>query len=95
MTINTQDLLVQDGAHVSVSTFGAGKGGSLTVNANNVQIIGLSADGTSANLLANAYLTGDAGNLTINTQHLLMQNGGQVSTSYTWSRQGGFFYCQC
>ena len=89
LTINTQDLLVQDGAHVSVSTYGKGKGGSLTVNANNVQIIGTFANGTSAHLLANAYSTGDGGNLTINTQHLLVRDGGQMSASTYRKGKGG------
>ena len=90
LTINTQDLLVQDGAHVTVSTFGAGKGGSLTVNANNVQIIGTSADGEfPSGLFARTKTIGNAGNLTINTQHLLMQNGAQVSASTFGAGKGG------
>ncbi|MBN3948987.1 MAG: S-layer family protein [Nostoc sp. NMS7] len=90
LTINTQHLLVQDGAGVGAGTFGAGKGGSLTVTAQDVQVIGISADGSSVSGLFNqARSTGDAGKLTINTQHLLVQDAGQVSADTFGAGKGG------
>ncbi|MEI2583356.1 hypothetical protein V5G28_032635 [Scytonema sp. PRP1] len=58
LTINAQQLLVQDGAEVRTTTRGAGKGGNLTVNATEkVEISGLrtSANGKAS---ASALLTG-------------------------------------
>ncbi|BAY50578.1 filamentous hemagglutinin outer membrane protein (plasmid) [Scytonema sp. HK-05] len=81
LTVRTNTLLVRDGAQVLTATFGAGKGGSLRVDAQDVQIIGTSAvDGTPSGLIAGARnSTGDAGDLTINTTELLIQDGAQVT----------------
>jgi large exoprotein involved in heme utilization and adhesion len=42
LTIKTNTLLVRDGAQVLTATFGAGKGGNLSVDAQDVQLIGTS-----------------------------------------------------
>ncbi|MBD2412471.1 hypothetical protein FACHB389_23070 [Nostoc calcicola FACHB-389] len=85
LTINTRKLLIQDGAVVSASTFGAGYGGKLTVNASDsVEVIGLALNrGFSSSLLAqaNSSATGSGGELTINTGVLLVQDGAQVAAS--------------
>ncbi|WP_339376157.1 two-partner secretion domain-containing protein [Calothrix sp. NIES-2098] len=82
ITINTDKLLVKDGARISASTFGAGKGGNVTVNANSVQVMGTSLDGQSSSGLFTRSLpnvTGDAGDLTINTNKLLVSDRGIVT----------------
>ncbi|MCC5668413.1 filamentous hemagglutinin N-terminal domain-containing protein, partial [Nostoc sp. CHAB 5784] len=92
LTIKTHTLLLKDGAQVSASTFGGGKGGNLSVNAQDVQIIGRSADGGfGSGLLANAELnsTGDAGDLTIKTHTLLLKDGAQVATGTWGGGKGG------
>ncbi|MBD2607489.1 filamentous hemagglutinin N-terminal domain-containing protein [Scytonema hofmannii FACHB-248] len=83
LTIKTHTLLLRDGAQVSASTFGAGKGGNLTVDAQNIQIIGRSADnrfGSRLSASAERNSTNDAGDLTIKTHTLLVRDGAQVST---------------
>ncbi|GAX46009.1 hypothetical protein NIES4075_70300 [Tolypothrix sp. NIES-4075] len=92
LRINTQQLLVRDGAQVSAGTSGAGNGGNLTVTADSVQLIGTSADGQFTSALsaqAEAGSTGNAGNLTINTQQLLVQDRAQVSASTFGAGNGG------
>ncbi|MBD2729732.1 S-layer family protein [Nostoc sp. FACHB-892] len=92
LTIKTNSLLVQDGAQVSASTFGEGKGGNLSVDAQDIKLIGGSANGKFASgLAANAQpnSTGDAGDLTIKTNSLLVQDGAQVSTSTFSEGKGG------
>ncbi|MCC5661965.1 filamentous hemagglutinin N-terminal domain-containing protein [Nostoc sp. XA010] len=92
LAIKTNTLLVQDGAQVSAATFGAGKGGNLTVDAQDVQIIGTSADNqVASHLFADAQpnSTGDAGNLTIKTNTLLVRNGAQVSSATFGVGKGG------
>jgi large exoprotein involved in heme utilization and adhesion len=83
LTINTDILLVRDGAQVNAGTFGQGDGGNLTVNASQeVQLIGRSADGRSSSGLfasANRGTNGKAGDLTINTDTLLVRDGARVS----------------
>jgi large exoprotein involved in heme utilization and adhesion len=92
LTVRTNTLLVRDGAQVSASTFGTGKGGSLRVDAQNVQLIGTSADGrVSSGLGASAQpnSTGDAGDLTVRTNTLLVRNGAQVDASTFGAGKGG------
>jgi filamentous hemagglutinin family protein len=93
LTINTDTLLVQDGAVVSASTFGQGDGGNLTVNASQqVQVIGTSADGRGASGLAaqaSRGSSGKGGDVTINTGTLLVRDGAQLSTGTFDKGDGG------
>ncbi|MEH1840025.1 MAG: filamentous hemagglutinin N-terminal domain-containing protein, partial [Nostoc sp.] len=92
ITLRTNTLLVRDGALVSVNTFSKGKGGSLTVDAQDVQIIGRSADDLHGSaLFANAQrnLTGDAGNIKVKTNTLLVRDGSQVGTATFGAGKGG------
>ncbi|TBR57764.1 hypothetical protein B4U84_17495 [Westiellopsis prolifica IICB1] len=91
LTIKTQKLFVRNGAQVSASTFGAGNGGNLTVTAETVELIGSSADQFSSGLFAQANpgSTGDAGDLTINTQNLFVRDGAQVSAGTLGAGKGG------
>jgi large exoprotein involved in heme utilization and adhesion len=92
LTIKTYSLLVKDGARVSTGTLGTGKGGSLTVDAQDVQLIGTSADDRSlSGLFASSEQnsTGDAGNLRIETHSLLVKDGAQVFTGTFGAGKGG------
>ncbi|MEH1816815.1 MAG: filamentous hemagglutinin N-terminal domain-containing protein [Nostoc sp.] len=92
LTIKTNTLLVRDGAQVASSTFGAGKGGSLSVDASDVQLIGTSVDGLyRSGLFASAQpnSTGDAGDITVKTNTLVVRNGAVVSTSTFTKGKGG------
>lgn len=81
LTINTTRLTLADGAVVSVSSFDAGGAGRLEVNSDFIQLSGISSQGLGSGLYANNLSTGNAGNLTINTRELLIQNGAIVSVS--------------
>ncbi|MEH2073229.1 MAG: filamentous hemagglutinin N-terminal domain-containing protein [Nostoc sp.] len=84
ITLKTNTLLVRDGAVVSTSTFGAGNGGKLTVDASNVQLIGRSADGQFSSGLftrVERNSTGNAGDLTVKTNTLLVQDQARVSVA--------------
>nr|WP_322718865.1 filamentous hemagglutinin N-terminal domain-containing protein [Nostoc sp. ChiQUE02]MDZ8231856.1 filamentous hemagglutinin N-terminal domain-containing protein [Nostoc sp. ChiQUE02] len=81
VSITANTLLVQDGAQVNTGTFGTGKGGNLRVDAQDVQLIGTSADGQFPSGLftsAQPNSTGDAGDLTVKTNTLLVRDGAQV-----------------
>lgn len=89
LTITTPVLLVQHGAKVDGSTYGAGKGGNLNVNASKeVQVTGTSTDSPSA-IVTGALSSGNAGDVTINTPVLLVRDGGQVNANTTGSGKGG------
>jgi filamentous hemagglutinin family protein len=95
MSITTARLLILGGAQVGTGTFGAGKGGNLTVNASEqVQLIGESADGRLGSSLAtqaapNPNSTGDAGDMSITTTQLLILGGAQVSAGTFGTGKGG------
>ena len=81
LTITTRRLLVRDGAEVSSSTYGEGKGGSLKITADDsVDVIGERSDGNSS-LISQSEGVGDAGDLTIDTKRLLVRDGAVVSSS--------------
>ncbi len=105
LTINTGRLLVRDGAEVSASTFGAGGGGDVIVNASeSVQVIGslTTSDGElpsqivadTGRLLNTRDVgtivgTGQGGNLNITAGQLVVQDGGQVSARSLGLGNGG------
>jgi filamentous hemagglutinin family protein len=93
LTINTQNLLLRDGGQVDAATFGQGKGGNLTVNANSsVKLIGTTGNGNfPSGLFASAEVgsTGNAGELTVNTPDLLVQDGARVTTATSGAGKGG------
>ncbi|NEO99206.1 MAG: S-layer family protein [Symploca sp. SIO2E9] len=90
LTIETRQLIVQDGAQISASTFGEGQGGSLTVTASDsVEVTGISENGsTNSGLFAQTTNQGDAGSLTIETGQLIVRNGGDVTVEANEGSQG-------
>jgi filamentous hemagglutinin family protein len=91
LTINTPWLLIRDGGAVNASTLSAGKGGNVTVNASQgVQVIGTSLDGQwISGLAVTSFGTGDAGDLTIITPGLLIQDGAAVIANTFGAGKGG------
>ena len=91
LTIETGQLIVRDGAQVGAGTFNEGSGGPLTVRASeSVHLIGTSADGQdSSGLFTQTEGAGAAGELTIETRQLIVENGAQVSSSTLKEGAGG------
>jgi filamentous hemagglutinin family protein len=85
--IDTKQLRVSDGADVSVTAFGAGRSGNLTVNATeSIELIGASAIPNSTIFSRSGFFAategiGDGGNITINTPLLQVLDGARVSVS--------------
>jgi len=83
IAVNTERLLLRDGAAISVSTFGTGKGGELNITADEIELIGTSANGQSSSSISAAVrpeAEGQGGQLTVNTNRLTIEDGGQIST---------------
>ncbi len=89
LTVNTQNLSIQDGGRISASTFGGGRGGEININAFEIKLIGSSASGEfPSGLFTEAQGWGDGGKLNINTEKLLVTNGAIVSAD-TFGGIGG------
>ncbi|MEH2089939.1 S-layer family protein [Nostoc sp.] len=95
ITINTRQLLIQNGAGITTDNEGKGVGGSITVNAESVQLVGTAILPQFPNrwypskISSNAYTTGPAGKITINTNQLLIQDGAAISSRTSGSGAGG------
>ena len=85
ISIKADLLRLEDGSLITVDVLGSGKGGNLTVEASeSVQIIGESETSDSA-LASATFGEGNAGELTITTKQLVVEDGGliDVNTSST------------
>lgn len=84
LRLETQRLLIADGALVVTGTFGAGRGGNLTVIATEVEARGASANGRFFSGLFTSVeqaATGNGGRLTLDTQRLRVVGGAQIRSS--------------
>ncbi|MEH1839094.1 MAG: S-layer family protein [Nostoc sp.] len=85
LTITTRRLSSQKGARVSTSTQGEGQGGNLTITAtDSVELID-----AESGLFTQTFGAGNAGDSTINTRRLSVQNGAQVLTASRGQGKGG------
>ncbi|WP_293119873.1 S-layer family protein [Moorena sp. SIO4G3] len=91
ITIDVRQLTLRDGANLSSNAFDEGKAGNLTVNASeSVKVIdGLIQFRFSSSLSASTFGAGDGGDILINTDFFLVQNGGQVNTSTSGGGDAG------
>jgi len=84
LSIQTGKLIAQNGGQITASTQELGDGGTITVNADEVQLIGRSPDGSSpSGVLARVEpkATGNAGDVVINTRSLTITNGARVAAA--------------
>jgi filamentous hemagglutinin family protein len=93
LEINTGKLLLQDGAYISTGALegSQGRSGDIKITASNrVEVVGTTRDSQSASKLGTVTEgSGDSGNLNIETQQLLVREGGSVSTETQGSGRGG------
>ncbi|WP_414751994.1 filamentous hemagglutinin N-terminal domain-containing protein [Anabaena sp. CCY 9910] len=75
-------LNVLDQGQISVSNTGGGNAGNLLVNANQIKL-------EQAGNLLSEVSAGDRGNITLNTDVLLMRYGSKISTNATGTATGG------
>ncbi len=83
LSIKTGNLIVRDGARVSVSTFSEGNTGELKIIAENIELSGIAADGRESRISAvvNSQATGDGSKLSIETGNLIVRDGARIRTS--------------
>ena len=83
LIINTQNLLITDGAQVTSGTFGLGDAGNLQVTASDIQVVGGAENGQPSGLFTQADVgnTGNGGDLNIETNSLLVEEGAVITTT--------------
>ena len=84
VSIATEDLRLEAGGQINVNTLDLGNAGSLTVRADNVEVIGESEGGDFISGLfaqADIFQTGRGGDVLLETDSLLVRDGGQISTT--------------
>ncbi|MEM9276168.1 MAG: filamentous hemagglutinin N-terminal domain-containing protein [Cyanobacteria bacterium P01_F01_bin.143] len=90
ITITTDNLIVSDGAQISVSTVGSGSAGNLKLIASDsIELTGnaIATNGGSSGLFSNAVFgDGDGGNLDLTTNHLIIKDGATINVSNFFSR---------
>ncbi|PHJ58217.1 hypothetical protein VF14_19130 [Nostoc linckia z18] len=84
ITINTRKLILRDSAQVGTSTIAEGAAGNLIVNASeSVELIGSFIRPDNQTIVSTLFSTtggdGKAGDITIQTGRLLIQDGAQIS----------------
>jgi large exoprotein involved in heme utilization and adhesion len=92
-SLNTGQLIIRDGGWVGAGSRGEGAGGALTVKAaESVEIIGSGMIGTEpvkSTLFTQAEAAGDAGDLNITTESLIVRDGAEVTVSGRSSGDAG------
>ncbi|MDV2996547.1 MAG: hypothetical protein N4J56_006201 [Chroococcidiopsis sp. SAG 2025] len=95
INVETKRLTLLNGARITTDTRSSGLGGNLKVNAlESVEVIGTSSVRnpagdlwrSSLQVLSASDATGNAGNLTIETQRLIIREGGTVAAGTSGSR---------
>ncbi|NER49794.1 MAG: S-layer family protein, partial [Symploca sp. SIO1A3] len=82
LTIEANQLSVQDGGVVSASTFGTGNAGNITINAGEVLVSGASLDNQiKSGIYAQSYDEGEAGSIDIVTGDLIVQDGARITVN--------------
>ncbi len=90
LKVDTKRLIARDGGRVSASTFGTGRGGTLTVTASEaVELIGVGGVFFSGLFTRTIMGDGAAGDLRIATGQLIVQNGGLVDAGTFGNGKGG------
>jgi filamentous hemagglutinin family protein len=89
VTVVTRLLSIRDGATVSTATIGQGRGGSLNVTADSIEIVGISDDRQFTSILSNESINADSGNTTVLTRLLSIRDGGAISSQTFGKGRGG------
>ncbi|WP_009546814.1 filamentous hemagglutinin N-terminal domain-containing protein [Crocosphaera subtropica] len=89
LLINTQKLIIQDGAGLSAGSRGEGQAGTLMINAS--ELVELTGTGffSPSLLTTSTDSLGDGGEIEINTKQLIIRDGGSIEAFTLGNGQGG------
>jgi filamentous hemagglutinin family protein len=90
LRIDTERLMIRDGALILAATLREGNGGNLIVNAtDSVEVVGIAPDNLPSGLSTGTAGTGRGGDLTLSTNTLTVRDGGLVSAATYAQGAGG------
>ncbi|MEO0970819.1 MAG: S-layer family protein, partial [Cyanobacteria bacterium J06639_18] len=91
ISLQTENLRLFDGGQIDTSTSGLGNAGGLEIQANQIEISGVSSAGLPSGIFANVQegADGNGGLIKIATESLHLLAGGQIDTSTFSSGNGG------
>ena len=92
IVVSSKDLTLENSSGLIASTFGSGTGGSIAITNESTNILGGSPYGVSSLgslLLTTSAGTGTAGNINLNTNNLLVDNGGYLISAAFRTGAGG------
>lgn len=89
LILSTPNLTIESGATLGSAIFGRGNGGKIKVYADLIKVVGGSSLFSPSTVSNITFNQGNASSLEINTQTLIIADGGVVSTSATGSGNAG------
>ena len=97
LTIETERLIIREGAEAQASTLSRGDAGNLTVRASSVELTGRTPDGQFPSALlavsglvgVSTEATGSGGNLSLETGELMINDGAEITVSADGSGDAG------
>ena len=96
IVLNADDISISSGSRIGAATSNSGNAGRLEIlNASRLVVDGVSNDGSVPSRLFFSSIgvgesTGDAGELNISAQELIVQNGGEITGDTEGAGSGGF-----
>ncbi|WP_159786250.1 filamentous hemagglutinin N-terminal domain-containing protein [Sodalinema gerasimenkoae] len=79
LTVNSQQIRVQDGGQITAGTRGPGDAGNLTITANDIDLSGTTPDGRPSRFTVRTEGPGESGNLRIEGNRLTVREGAEVN----------------
>ena len=90
VSVSTEKLTILDGGVIASATLAIGDGGDVKIDAKSINLKGIDFNNfTPSALTASSFGIGDAGNLIVNTQSLIVEDGGRVDSSTLASGNSG------
>ena len=81
LTLIVDQLYLSDGANVAVGTFADGDAGNMTIQANTIELTGVSSVGRTGLFASNIAGTGDGGNINLVAEQIGIRDGATISAS--------------
>jgi len=88
ININTELLVIKNGASINAQTFGSGNGGNIIINGNTIRLEGANQRGEASTVASGVgteifkgEITGNAGKIEINTNILEVLNGAVIEAA--------------